>query len=115
MYKNKNNMEILIWILMAYGITNILVRGETFLPLRAHVRRMGIRSKIYNFIDEMLMCMMCTSVWIGFFLGIFVWSPCQHFYKVTPLFSWIFDGGFSTGCVWIITVILSKLQQQSGQ
>ncbi len=67
-------MEIFIWVLMAYGMSNILVYGSIFGWLRNGLRSWGDNpynplNGVGGFFADLLSCMMCTSTWVGFFLG----------------------------------------------
>ena len=54
----------------------------------------------------MLRCMMCTSTWVGFFIGIFVYSPWNMIIGEPLWYSWFFDGMFASGAVWAINAIV---------
>ena len=78
-------MIILVWLLIAYGMTNILVYGSIFQGMRDWFNKMGNReylpfNGIFKFISDLLSCMMCTSTWVGFFLSLVFYSPSQTFF-----------------------------------
>ena len=56
-------MEVLLIILLTYGISNIIVFGSIFEKWRE-------TAEIYNpkFFGKLLTCMMCTPFWVGFIL-----------------------------------------------
>ena len=56
-------MEIILIILVAYGISNIIVYGSIFEKLREYAMAFSP-----NFFGKLLTCMMCTPFWVGFFL-----------------------------------------------
>lgn len=67
-----------IWFcLISYGLTQILVYGKIFDPIRPKTGWLG----------QLLSCPMCTGFWVGLFL----WSTRHH----TELFT--FDDSFITG------------------
>ena len=73
-----------IWFcLISYGLTQILVYGKIFDPIRPKSGKLG----------QLLKCPMCTGFWVG----IFLWSVKDY----TQLFN--FDDSFITafllGCV----------------
>ena len=72
-------MVMLIWLLAAYGMSNILVYGSIFQGMRDSINNWGNSMLPFNgvgkFIGDLLSCMMCTSVWVGFFLSISYYSP----------------------------------------
>ena len=53
-------MELLIWLLAAYGMSQILVYGSIFDTPREWI------TKKSKFFGDLLGCMMCTSTWVGF-------------------------------------------------
>jgi hypothetical protein len=97
--------QLFLWVMIAYGITNILVNGDIFLPVRAKIRMRAQSGKVYDFLDQMLKCMMCCSFWVGLFLAL-TWSPTGNLLFMSGLLSWLFDGFFASACVWIIHLLL---------
>jgi hypothetical protein len=85
-------MNILILILTVYGITKIITSGTIFDP---------IKSKLNNFFQTLFNCPLCTSFWVGAFLG--------AFYGPFPFWNIIFNGAFYAGCIWIITCLVQFL------
>jgi hypothetical protein len=61
-----NIIEFLIAIVVIEAITNILTKSELFKPVRAFFFE---RNK---WIHDLLDCGYCTSVWIGFFIAIYL-------------------------------------------
>ena len=64
--------QLLTFMIMAYGFTNILVYGSIFNGPRNFIREKSLDegSLIHNqwkFLIDMLSCMMCCSTWVGFF------------------------------------------------
>jgi hypothetical protein len=104
-------VEILIWMLMSYGMTNILVYGSIFSKLRENIKLWGENEQIPfsgfgQFLSGILSCVMCCSTWVGFFLGIMIYSPSQEFLETSIIISWFFDGIFASGSVWAINAIV---------
>ena len=103
--------QLLLWMVMAYGLSNILVYGSIFNSPRNYIFNeadfgYGILAPFYKFLKGMLSCMMCTPVWVGFFFGIFLYSPVHEILGVTPWASWFFDGMLASGSVWAINAII---------
>jgi hypothetical protein len=108
--------QLLTFMIMAYGFTNILVYGSIFNGPRNFIREKSLDegSLIHNqwkFLIDMLSCMMCCSTWVGFFLGITIFSPTNQFFGTTPYFSWFFDGLFASGAVWAINGIIEWFEE----
>lgn len=103
--------QLVLWMIMAYGMSNIIVYGSIFNGPRFKINKWANNKKsffngFWVFLSDMLRCMMCTSTWVGFFFGIFVYSPLHEIFGVTPWFSWFFDGMFASGAVWAINAIV---------
>ena len=104
-------MKLLLWMIMCYGISNILVYGSIFNGPRNKINQWAadvdsIFQDFWIFLSDMLKCMMCTPTWVGFFVGIFLYSPVNHFLDVSIWVSWFFDGMFASGSVWAINSII---------
>jgi len=56
-------MELLYFVLCAYGMTQILVYGNIFSYLREKVEEKS------EWLGELVNCPMCTGFWIGLFLA----------------------------------------------
>jgi len=109
----KNNMitQLLLWMVMAYGMTNIIVYGSIFNGPRNAINKASNTPKFplrgfFIFVSDMIKCMMCASTWIGFFFGIFLYSPVHQILGVNVLASWFFDGMLASGSVWAINAII---------
>jgi hypothetical protein len=104
-------VQLLLWMVMAYGMSNILVFGSIFNGPRNFINRWGSDEfapfqSFGAFISKMLECMMCCSVWIGFFYGLFLYSPVHEILGVHKYYSWFFDGMLASGSVWAINAII---------
>jgi hypothetical protein len=109
-------VQLLLWMIMAYGISNILVYGSIFNGPRNFINKWGENepaafSEFAAFLSKMLACMMCCSVWIGFFYGIFLYSPVHELLGVTDMVSWFFDGMLASGSVWAINAIVEWFEE----
>ena len=103
--------QLLLWMIMAYGISNILVYGSIFNTPRNFIIKQAENQDSYFtdffiFLKDMLSCMMCTPTWVGFFFGIFLYSPVHELLDVNPYVSWFFDGMLASGSVWAINAIV---------
>ena len=103
--------QLLLWMIMAYGLSNILVYGSIFNTPRNFIIKQAENQDSYFtdffiFLKDMLSCMMCTPTWVGFFFGIFLYSPVHELLDVNPYVSWFFDGMLASGSVWAINAIV---------
>jgi len=100
-------MNIFLFIIICYGISNIIVFSYIFEKIRDVLEKVSP-----NFFGKMVNCMMCTSTWIGFLLSTIgyllsypVLSPMLH-YGVDIFYLAIFlDGMLASGSVWLIHTI----------
>ena len=104
-------MSILIWILMAYGMSNVLVYGSIFNTPRELIKEAGKDDYmpfqgVFKFISDLISCMMCTSTWVGFFFAWTIYSPTHEYLEVSNWGSWFFDGMLASGAVWAINSIV---------
>jgi len=97
-------MEILIWIIAAYGMSNILVYGSIFENLRDKII---IKS---DFFGDLIQCMMCTSTWVGFFFSLAFFSPTADL-VVIPYTNLFFDGMLSSGGVWALNAMIEWFEE----
>jgi hypothetical protein len=103
--------KLVLWFIMNYGLTNIMVFGSIFSQLREFFYSWGQNklapfNGLGKFISGIFACTMCFSTWGGFFFGLFIFSP-TNFYLQTPIeISWFFDGLLASGAVWAINAII---------
>ena len=108
--------QLVLWMIMAYGLGNIIVYGKIFNGPRNFIKKWAESPIKFlqpsgKFLEGMTSCMMCVSVWIGFFYGILVYSPTNQLLGVNQWYSWFFDGFLSSGAVWAINSIIEWFEQ----
>tara|TARA_R110000824_G_scaffold67467_10_gene174800 strand:+ start:5370 stop:5702 length:333 start_codon:yes stop_codon:yes gene_type:complete len=97
-------METLIWILAAYGMSQIIVFGSIFEKLREWT------IKHSQFFGDLVQCMMCTSTWVGFFFSLTFFSPTASLVTI-PYTNIFFDGMLASGSVWAINAIIEWFEE----
>lgn len=102
---------LVLWILMIYGACNIGVYGSILNGFRNKIESWGNDpdfpfNSTFHFIREMMRCMMCLPTWVGFLIGIFVYSPVHEMLGVSSYVSWFFDGCLASGTTWAINSII---------
>ena len=107
---------LLAWLILNYGLSNILVYGSIFEGVRETIRNFSlynvpVLSNLCNFVTGILSCMMCCSTWTGFFTGLLVYSPTTNLFEISPIISWFFDGILASGGVWIINAIVEWFEE----
>ncbi len=108
--------QLFLWMVMTYGMSNILVYGSIFNGPRNAINRWASNeftpfNGLWVFLSDMLKCMMCTPTWLGFFFGIFLYSPVHNILGVSPFVSWFFDGMLASGSVWAINSIVEWFEE----
>ena len=102
--------QLLLWMIMAYGLSNIVVYGSIFNGPRETIKKWSEGAYLFSgfggFIKDMTSCMMCFGFHCGWFLSISVYSPVHEILGVTNRISWFFDSMLSSGAVWAINSII---------
>lgn len=105
-------MELLLIILVTYGISNIIVYGSIFENLREYAE-----FKSPDFFGKLLSCMMCTPFWVGFVLssvsnitGNENFSPFYGNGFENVYISLFLDSCLLSGTTWLIHTIQEKLE-----
>jgi hypothetical protein len=109
-------IQLLLWTIIAYGMSNIVVYGKIFNKPRNLIRKWGENdnlpfSDFGKFITEMMSCMMCFSFHGGWFLSFTIYSPTYEILDITQWISWFFDGMFASGAVWAINAIVEWFEE----
>lgn len=112
-------MNLIIFVLVAYGFSNIIVHGKIFNNQRDWLSN---RSKFFN---GVLHCMMCSSTWVGFILSILLMSPSMAYCSENPMINFqifgfypvavFFDGLLASGGVWLIHTLQEYLEYNTPQ
>jgi len=103
-------MKLALFILIAYGISNIIIFGSIFKKWRDFWEEVSPK-----FWGMMFGCMICLPTWIGFFGSALIWSPSEAYGIVTEginffniftipkgLISVFLDGCLTSGAVWLV-------------
>jgi hypothetical protein len=103
-------MDLLIYILVGWGITDILVNGSILNGVRSFcLIRIPILGKLFS-------CVQCSGFWVGILLGVLsvlevLESPLWDFSPVARVFA---SGFLISGCsVLINSTIFSLLSKNS--
>ena len=109
-------MNLVIWAMVAYGMTNILVYGSIFGGLRDSIHKWGNNefapfNFLGKFLSGLISCVLCTSTWVGFFLSLAYFSPNADLIGLNKILSVFFDGMLSAGLVWAINSIVEWFEE----
>lgn len=116
-------IQLVIFMLVAYGMTTIMVYGSIFNGVRnwiheqANTQTTNILTPGFKFVSELIQCVLCTGTWTGFFLSLTFFSPAHTFIGLNEYYSVFFDGLLSAGSVWAINAIVEWFEENrlSGQ
>lgn len=103
-------LQILIYIIILYSITDIVVNGDIFYEVRQFFFRTN-----FLFAYNILTCTTCFSVWLGFTASAFTifltdtQTPVQMLFGNIGVLTIFFDGVFASGAV----ALLYKVFQRS--
>ena len=109
-------VQLLLWMIMSYGISNILVYGSIFNGPRNKINQWAaepdtILNGFWVFLSDMLKCMMCTPTWVGFFFSISLGGLSCYIVNISSPYSIFFDGMFTAGIVWAINGIVEFFEE----
>ena len=111
-------MNLLIWAVVAYGMTTILVYGSIFNGLRNRIHKnaqpghgLKVLTPFFSFVSSLIKCMLCTSTWVGFFFSICLGGLTSELFNIGWLPSIFFDGVFTAGIVWAINGIVEFFEE----
>jgi len=97
-------MELIIWILTAYGMTQILVYGSIFDTPRDWIKTNS------TFFGDLISCVMCTSTWVGFLFSLTFFSPTLELVTI-PYSNFFFDGMLASGSVWALNALIEWFEK----
>jgi hypothetical protein len=92
---------IIVYMLLAYGITNIVVYGSIFESLRNWF------SRNISFIGKLINCPLCFSTWVGFGLSALLLltgnvTPIATYFVLDTWLVVFLDGCLTSGAVWLL-------------
>lgn len=105
-------INLFIFILLAYGISNILIYGSIFEGLRESLKKLGTGDKS---LYKLFTCMICLPTWIGFII-----STIFHLYEVatpvsglginSPALAIFLDGCLASGGAYVLNVLVEHFE-----
>ena len=96
---------ILIFWMIAYGMTSILVWGSIFESTRVWIKKHS------KFFGDLFSCTLCTATWVGFFLSAVLGGLTNHYFNIPWYVCLFMDGMFSAGSVWAINGIIEWFEE----
>lgn len=99
--------KLIVWILVAYGMTSIIVWGSIFERPRSWIKEeLGIK-----FFAELISCTLCTATWVGFFISLVTGGLCSDVFEINIFFGTFFDGLLTAGAVWAFNNIIEFFEE----
>ena len=108
-------MKIIVFELLVYGITNIVVFGSIFESWRNFWNKLNP-----SFFGKLMSCPLCLSTWVGGVLSItfsyFGYETPFSIYGITLLPLRVFlDACLSSGVCWLIHTIQEAFERSNSQ
>jgi len=111
-------IQLLIFMIAAYGMTTIIVYGSIFNGLRNWIHKNAepnigwtVLQPVFGFISDLIKCILCSGTWVGFYLSLTMFSPVSTFIGLNEYYSIFFDGILSAGSVWAINAIIEWFEE----
>jgi len=82
-------IKLLLAIVLTEAITELVVKSEIFMPLRAKIFSLGQDNVFFNWLHSLLDCGYCFSVWVGWAVAILFQGELPLF---TPYVDWFILG-----------------------
>ena len=107
-------MSLLVFILVCYGISNIVIYGSIFKSFREYWEIVSP-----DFFGKLFSCMICLPTYVGFFIsigahttGLIQFSPFGNLGLDIPLIAIFLDGCLASGSVWLIHTLQEYLERK---
>ena len=111
--------ELLIFIVTAYGASNIMVFSSIFSKWR---KFWGTDQNEAGFFGTLFGCMMCLPFWWGVILSLLMFSPAlstggiddiviKGFTFPKEVLGAFFDGCLASGSVWFIHTVQERIEE----
>ena len=97
-------IKIIIWVIMAYGMSTIITSGAIF-----EKPRLWLSTKS-TFWYDFVTCMLCVPTWVGFFFCLTLGGLTNEYFE-TGYFTFFFDGMFTAGAVWAINSFIEFFEE----
>jgi len=99
-------MELLVFILICYGASNIMVFSSLFEKWRLFWNKISP-----NFFGDLFECMICLPFWWGVILSLAVYSPSAIYVGAEYIILAAFlDGCLASGSVWFLHTIQEYME-----
>ena len=101
-------MGVVVFILVCYGASNIMVYSSIFEKWRKFFDKISPK-----FFGELFDCMICLPFWWGVIVSIFAFSPTMVSFNINNVAMGAFlDGCLASGSVWLLHTLQENLEQK---
>lgn len=107
-------MTLIIFILVSYGISNIVIYGSIFQSFRDYCEKVSPK-----FFGKLFTCMICLPTYCGFLMsigahltGLIQFSPFGSYGLNIPILAIFLDGCLASGSVWILHTLQEHLERK---
>lgn len=107
-------MNLILFILICYGISNIIIFGSIFNNFRSYWE---IKSP--KFFGKLFTCMICLPTYVGFFIsigahvtGLLQFSPNASMGLNIPFLAIFLDGCLASGGVWLVHTLQEHFERK---
>lgn len=107
-------MNLILFVLVCYGVSNIIIFGSIFNSFRAYWNKTSP-----NFFGKLFTCMICLPTYVGFFIsigahltGLYQFSPFASIGLNIPLIAIFLDGCLASGSVWILHTLQEHFERK---
>ena len=110
--------SLLIFVIVAYGASNIMVFSSIFQKWRNFF---GTDNENPSFFGKLFGCMMCLPFWWGVILSLLMFSPALstgmsdltlfNFTIPKEVLATFFDGCLSSGAVWFVHTVQERIEE----
>lgn len=97
--------NLILFILFNFGISYIITHAKLFENFRNWLVKINPK-----FLGSLIMCILCTGVWIGFLLSL-VYSPSYMIFTDIKIISIFLDGMLGGITSYILCLIVCKLNK----
>ena len=97
--------SLIVWILIAYGITSIINWGSIFETPREWIKAH------FKFLGDLISCTLCTATWVGFFMSIILGSISKNYFESYYIVNVFLDGMLTAGAVWGLNAIIEYFEE----
>lgn len=99
-------MGLLVFILICWGLTNVLATGQIAKPIRNFFEMKP--SRVCQFIADLINCPMCLGFWVGLLMSVLFFSPSITYMGVHSIPAALMDGFVASGSTWVVFCVVKR-------